>query len=62
MQIKLDGQPVTSTMGVKFKVKALSSLRKISKVSDRKIHLKSVKLFSRLIIFAQREMALETSY
>ena len=62
MQIKLDGQPVTSIMGVKLKVQAFSSLRKISKVSDRKIHLNSVKLFSRLIMFAQREMAVETSY
>ena len=34
MQIKLDGQQVTSTVGVKFKVQALSSLRKIPKVSD----------------------------
>ena len=47
MQIKLDGQPVTFI---------------IPKVSDRKIHLNSVKLFSRLIMFAQREMAVETSY
>ncbi|KAJ8413947.1 hypothetical protein AAFF_G00065450 [Aldrovandia affinis] len=31
MQIKLDGQSVTSTMEVKFKVQALSSLRKIPK-------------------------------
>ena len=30
MQIKLDGQPVTSTMGVKLKVQAFSSLRKLS--------------------------------
>ena len=39
MQIKLDGKSVTSTMNVKFKVKALSSLRKISKVNVKKIDL-----------------------
>ena len=56
MQIKLDGQSVTSTMEVKFKVQALSSLRKIPKVNEKKIHLDSLKLFNRLIIFAQRDM------
>ena len=42
------------------KVKALSSLIKIPTVNEKKIHLDSVKLFNRLIIFAQREMT-ETS-
>ncbi|KAJ8385110.1 hypothetical protein AAFF_G00192510 [Aldrovandia affinis] len=61
MQIKLDGQSVTSTMEVKFKVQALSSLRKIPKVNEKKIHLNSLQLFNRLIIFAQRDMTVETS-
>ena len=61
MQIKQDGQSVTSTMEVKFRVQALSSLRKIPKVNDKKIHLNSLKLFNRLIIFAQRDMTVETS-
>ena len=43
------------------KVKALSSLRKIPTVNEKKIDLDSVKLFNRLIIFAQREMTVETS-
>ena len=60
MQIKLDGQSVTSSMDVKSKVKALSSLRKIPTVNE-KIYLDSVKLFNRLIIFAQQEMTVETS-
>ena len=55
MQIKLDGQSVTWSIDVKSKVKALSSLRKIPTVNEKKIHLDSVKLFNRLIIFAQRE-------
>ena len=50
MQIKLDGQSVTSSMDVKSKVKALSSLRKIPMVNEKKIHLDSVKLFNRLTI------------
>ena len=41
MQIKLDGQSVTSSMAVKSKVKALSSLRKIPTVNEKKIHLDS---------------------
>ena len=41
MKIKLDGKSVTSTMEMKFKVNALSSLRKISKVNAKKIHLNS---------------------
>ena len=61
MHIKLDGQSVTSTMEMKFKVQALSSLRKIPKVNEKKIHLNSLKLFYRLIIFAQRDMTVETS-
>ena len=61
MQIKLDGQSVTSSMVVKSKVEALSSLRKIPTVNEKKIHLDSVKLFKRLMIFAQREMTVETS-
>ena len=61
MQIKLDGQSVTSSMDVKLKVKALSSLRKIPTVNEKMIDLDSVKLFNRVIIFAQREMTVETS-
>uniref|UniRef100_UPI00358F612F uncharacterized protein n=1 Tax=Myxine glutinosa TaxID=7769 RepID=UPI00358F612F len=61
MQIKLDGQSVTSTMDVKSKIKALSSLRKFPLVNEKKIHLDSLKLFNRLIIFAQRDMTVETS-
>ena len=61
MQTKMDGQSVTSTMEVKFKVQALSSLRKIPKVNEKKIHLDSLKLFNRLIIFAQRDMTVEAS-
>ena len=45
MQIKLNGQSVTSSMDVKSKVKALSSLRKIPTVNE-KIHLDSGKLFN----------------
>ena len=48
-------------MDVKSKAKALSSLRKISMVNKKKIHLGSLKLFDRLIIFAQRHMTVETS-
>ena len=61
MQKKLDGQPVTSTMEVKFKVQALSSLRKIPKVDEKKIHINSLRFFNRLIILAQRDMTVETS-
>lgn len=63
MQIKLDGQPATSTMEViqKFKVQALSSLRKIPKINEKKIYLNALKLFNRLIILAQRDMTVETS-
>ena len=52
MQIKLHGQSVTSTMELKFKVQALSSLRKLPKLNEKKIHLNSLKLFNRLIIIA----------
>jgi len=62
MQKKLDKQSVTSTMEVKFKVKALSSLRKISKLNERKIHFNSIRLFNRLISIAQQDiMTLEAS-
>ena len=61
MQIKLDGQSVTSTMDVKSKIKALSSLRKSPLVNEKKMQLDSLKLFNRLIIFAQRDMTDETS-
>ena len=61
MQIKLDGRSVTSSMDVKSKVKALSSLRKIPTVNEKKINLDSVKLFNQLIIFGQRETTVEAS-
>ena len=61
MQINLDGKSVTSTMQVKFKVQALSSLRKIPKVNEKKLHINSLKLFNRLIIISQRDMTVETS-
>ncbi|KAK1906611.1 Chromosome-associated kinesin KIF4 [Dissostichus eleginoides] len=48
-------------MEVKSKVQAPSSLRKIPKINEKKIHLDSLKLFNRLIIFAQRDMTVETS-
>ncbi|TKS69466.1 Protein arginine N-methyltransferase 3 [Collichthys lucidus] len=47
MQIKLDGRSATSTMEVKLKVQALSSLRKIPKVNEKKIYLDLLKLFNR---------------
>ena len=46
MQKKMDAQPVTSTTEVKFKVQALSSLRRIPKLNERKIHLNSLRLFN----------------
>ena len=46
MKTTLDGQSVTSTMDVKSKVQALSSLRKIPKVKEKKIHLDSLILFN----------------
>ena len=54
MQIKLDGQSLTSTIEAKFMVKSLSSLRKLPKINEKTINLNSLKLFNRLIIFAQR--------
>jgi len=39
MQMKLDGKSVTSTMEVKFKVQALSSLRNLPKGNEKKAHL-----------------------
>ena len=50
---------MTSTMDVKSKIQAMSSLRKISMVNE-KIHFDPLKLFNRLIIFAQRDMTVET--
>ena len=50
MQKKLDGQSVTTTMEVKFKLHALSSLKKIPKVNEKKILLDSLKFFNRLIL------------
>lgn len=61
MQVKLDGQSVTTTMEVKFKVQTLSSLRKLPKVNEKKLYLNSLMLFNRLIIIAQRDMTVETS-
>ena len=61
MQIKLVGQSVTLTMDGKSKVQALSSLRKIPKVNEKKIHLDSLILFNRLVIFAQRDMTVKVS-
>ena len=43
------------------KVQALSSLRKIPMVKEKKIHPDSLKMFNRLIIFAQRDMTVERS-
>lgn len=43
------------------KVKALLSLRKIPMVNEKKIPIYSLKLFNRLIIFAQRNMTVETT-
>ena len=61
MQKKLDGQSATSTMEVKFKVQALSSLRKIPKVNEKKIHLNSLRFFNQLIILTQWDITVETS-
>ena len=61
MQINLDGKSVTSIIQVKFKVQALSSLRKIPKVNEKKLHINSLKLFNQLIIISQRDMTVETS-
>ena len=59
--IKLDGQSVTSPMDVKSKVKSLPSLRKSPLANEKKMQLDSLKLFNRLIIFAQRDMTFEAS-
>ena len=61
MQKKLDGQSVTSTMEVKFKVQPLSSIRKTPKINDKSIHVNSLRFFNRLIIIAQRDMTVEKS-
>ena len=46
---------------MKFKVQPLSSLRRVSKVNDRKLHINSLKLFKRLLIITQRDMTVEAS-
>ena len=56
-----DEQSVTSTMDVKSNIKALSPLRKSPLVNEKKMQLDSLKLFNRLISFAQRDMTVETS-
>ena len=61
IQKKLDKQTPTATIELKSRVQALSSLRKIPKVNEKKIHLDSIKFFNRLIVIAQREMTVETS-
>ena len=61
MQITLEGLSVTSTTEVKSKVKAISFLRKILIVNEKKIHLDSVKLFNRLIIFAHFRSGIQAS-
>ncbi len=61
MHKKLDRKSVTSTMEVKFKVQALSSFRKTSKINEKRIHVNSLKHFNRLIIIAQRDMTVEKS-
>ena len=61
MQKKLDGQSVTSSMEVKFKVQPLSSLRKTPKINEKRIHVNSLRFFNRLIIIAQRDMTVEKS-
>ena len=60
MEINLDGQSVTSTIWMSSQRLKHSSFRKISMV-NKKIYLDSLKLFNRLIIFAQRDMTVETS-
>lgn len=60
MQIKLDGQLVTSTSHVKSKIKAMSSLRKIPLVEE-KSHFDSLKWFNQMIIFAQWDMTVKAS-
>ena len=61
MQINLDGKSVTSIMQVKFKIQALSLLRRIPKVNEKKLHINSLKLFNRLIIITQKDMTVEAS-
>ena len=43
-------------MEEKLKVKALSSLRKFTKLNKRKIHLNSIGIFNQLIIVAQQDV------
>ncbi len=59
MHKKLDWKLVTSTMEVK--VQALSSLRKTSKINEKRINVNSLKHFNRLIVIAQRDMTVEKS-
>ena len=59
MQIKLDVQTGTSTLEVTFKVQVLSYLRKSPKINDKRIQLILVKLFNRIIFFAQFDMSLD---
>ena len=61
MRINLDGKSATSSMQVKFKVQPLSSLRRIPKVNEMKLHINLFKLFIQLIIISQRDMTVETS-
>ena len=61
MQIKLDVQSMPSTVDVKSKIEALSSFRKSPLVDEKKMQTYSLKLFTRLIIFAQRDMTVEIS-
>ena len=58
MHKKLDEQ---SAMEVKVEVKSLSSVRKIPKLNEKKIHLISIRLFNRLIIVAQQDIKLEAN-
>lgn len=61
MQKNLDGQSVTSTMEIKFKVQPLLTLRKTPKINEKRIYMNSLRFFNRLIIIAQRDMIVEES-
>jgi len=61
MQINHDGKSATSSMQVKFKVQPFSSLKRIPKVNERKLHVSSPKLLNRLIIISQRDMTVKIS-
>ena len=61
-QMMRDAEEVQlSTSDVKLREYTLSSLRKIPMVNENKNHLDSLKLFNRLISFAQQDMTVETS-